>query len=54
MWWKIATGALTGFIIGSFVAPGYTLWVTAGVITGYIADVLSRRGEDDDDDEFDD
>lgn len=43
MWWKIAIGAALGFVVGSFVAPGYALWITVGALAGYGADVLMRR-----------
>lgn len=45
MWWKIAVGAVVGFIVGSFAAPGYTLWVTVGVLAGYGVDAWMRRRE---------
>lgn len=45
MWLKIAVGAIVGFIVGSFVAPGYTLWVTVGVLAGYGVDAWMRRRE---------
>ncbi len=35
MWLKIAIGAVVGLTIGSFVAPGYTLWVAVGALAGY-------------------
>lgn len=50
MWLKIATGAVVGFIIGSFAAPGLTLWVTVGVLAGYGVDAFTRRRAGDGDD----
>lgn len=43
MWTKIAAGAVVGFIIGSFAAPGLTLWVTIGVLAGYGVDAWTRH-----------
>lgn len=43
MWWKMAVGAVVGFAVGSFAPPGHALWVTAGVLAGWGADVLVRR-----------
>jgi len=43
MWAKIAAGAVVGFVIGSFAAPGLTLWMTVGVLAGYAADAWTRR-----------
>lgn len=54
MWAKIAAGAIIGFIIGSYAAPGLTLWVTVGVLAGYGVDAWTRQrrstGSDEDDD----
>lgn len=43
MWWKIALGAVAGFAVGSFVAPGYALWVAVGALAGFGADMWARR-----------
>lgn len=43
MWTKIAVGAVVGFLVGSFAAPGLTLWVTVGVLAGYAVDSWTRR-----------
>lgn len=43
MWLKMAIGAVLGFIVGSFVTPGYTLWITVGVLAGYAVDAFMRR-----------
>lgn len=43
MWLKMAIGAVLGFIVGSFAAPGYTLWITVGVLAGYAVEALMRR-----------
>lgn len=43
MWLKIAAGAVVGFVIGSFAAPGLTLWMTIGVLAGYSVEASVRR-----------
>lgn len=43
VWTKIAAGAIIGFIIGSYAAPGLTLWVTVGVLAGYGVDAWTRQ-----------
>lgn len=39
MWIKLLAGAVLGFIVGHFVAPGYPLWVILGIIAGYLLEL---------------
>lgn len=43
MWWRVAAGAVIGLIAGSFLPPGYALWVVLGIVGGYLVDLWLKR-----------
>jgi len=43
MWIKLAAGAVAGLILGYFFPPGYAVWVVAGIVAGYLVELLTQR-----------
>lgn len=43
MWARMAVGALVGLAVGHFLAPGYAMWLTVGVVAGYLAELWTER-----------
>lgn len=46
MWARMAVGAIVGLGIGHFTEPGYVLWMTLGVMAGYLAELWTARSRE--------